>query len=89
MPIKISPILLTIRGYNNEVDINLPVSKLIKTPYDWVCTVQIFDDIAYISAFMGKMKLSDRRELAKQLSEKYEVKKVEWVRSNKEVVVEL
>ena len=88
MPVKINPIVLHIRGYNDsEIDINKSLNELKMVPYSFICTIQIIDDVGWISGFMGKLTLSLRREIKKQLKKDYGLVKVNWKRSNKDVTV--
>lgn len=83
MAIKVTPITFTIRGYENDIDVSRPLYELREIPHKFVCTVQIIESTAYITAFMGELTLSDRKELSEILRDQYGVTQAEWRRKDK------
>lgn len=86
MSIKINPLSLNIRGYgSNIITKDKTLDDLKNIPYNFICTVQILDDKALVSGFMGILSLSNRREIQKQLIKDYGIKSVKWKRSSKDI----
>lgn len=71
MSFKITPIALTVRGYSEDIDTSQSLYDLRNTPHEYMCTVQIVENSAFVSAFMGEINLKDRRNIAKTLKEEY------------------
>jgi len=75
MSILITPTSFTIRGYEGDV-------VRYGEPYKFVCTVQVFEETAFISGFHGTINLDDRRRIGKGLKE-LGIKKAVWTHNSK------
>lgn len=87
MPIHFQPITLTLRGFEGEIDTEVALSELKHIPYKFVCTVQIIDDIAYITGFKGTINMQDRRDISTNLASKFQIKEAKWSRGKRNVSV--
>jgi len=88
MTIHVSPVVLQIREYKNNVDVNKPLYKM-NEPYDYVMVIVINDDgVGRLMGLDGKMTHKDRRILAVKLKG-YGVRRVEWKHNGKQHYLDL
>jgi len=77
MSVHIAPVVLQVRGFNGQVDVDRPVYEMT-APYDYTLLVSINDaGIARLMGLDGRISHRDRRQLAIKLKG-YGVRRVEW-----------
>ena len=85
--IRLDPIVLSFRGYNETIEDTKFLSEET-APYNLVGTVTISDDEAYISATLGKLTKATLTELNRHLY-KYGVTHMKWKHKGKIQYMEL